>query len=397
MTDLTPIWALPMPELTESPNGPEQFTSLAERLELNEHGTVLFGQQGTLAARPPAGKANRRYLVAGDPNPRNNGREFIDGGTAWLEVNPPQAPYPGDLKTSLQAADHGPWLLANGRNNIPRAGLPADFIELMLLLGFPGVNVATIGVPDWRGRTFVGADPDGVTLPVTHPDLADIGGEEGHVLSVGELAAHHHGIAVQWGFPGGVNFQIKVMDAASGDEQEQFAGTRNTNNEGANNPHNNVQPFRAVNVFIFTGSVPAPGEGVGGGALLPRAAFDFSTANIADDAYETGEIELAPSVRLLRVETSVAARVRLYSTAADRDAAGEAARPGTTLPEGDHGVILDEETDVGGLSLRLLPQALGSNFDDPVTNAIYYRVTNLSGGASVVDVTIDWQALEEVV
>lgn len=87
----TAHWGIPKPELDEPPNGPDQIGDLADFLDSNANGRVPMVQRGILADRPVStvgvpGKADRRYTVVGDADPANNGREFIDTGTAWIEV-----------------------------------------------------------------------------------------------------------------------------------------------------------------------------------------------------------------------------------------------------------------------------------------------------------------------
>lgn len=91
MTIPTLHWGIPKPELDEPPNGPVQVTALADYLDANEHGTIAFVGQGTLAARPESsamtpGKAGRRWLVQGDPDPNENGKEYLDIGVAWVAL-----------------------------------------------------------------------------------------------------------------------------------------------------------------------------------------------------------------------------------------------------------------------------------------------------------------------
>ena len=93
----------------------------------------------------------------------------------------------------------------------------------------------------------------------------------------------------------------------------------------------------------------------------------------------------------MRTTVDRKARVRLYDSAAHRDAAGEAARPiGTMIADGG-GLIMDVDVDPAAGPLPLQPQAFGSNF---AGTDLYYRVTNTSGGAGVITVTFDLQVVE---
>ena len=56
-------------------------------------------------------------------------------------------------------------------------------------------------------------------------------------------------------------------------------------------------------------------------------SFEITTASLADDATEVGSIAVSAIYTLLVITTSAALRVRLYTTAAARDA--DLARPST--------------------------------------------------------------------
>jgi len=90
-------------------------------------------------------------------------------------------------------------------------------------------------VPDLRNRTIIGA---GDTF-----SNADIGGESEHTLTVSELASHTHSIPLTTSLP---------AQAGAG-----FAGdvtvpvvTSNTGSTGGDAPHNNMQPYYALNYGI---------------------------------------------------------------------------------------------------------------------------------------------------
>lgn len=63
---------------------------------------------------------------------------------------------PGDLKHSVQTADHGLWVVADGRNSIVRANVNAAYNTLADANGWSGSDGSHVGTPDYRGRTLVG-------------------------------------------------------------------------------------------------------------------------------------------------------------------------------------------------------------------------------------------------
>jgi hypothetical protein len=129
-----------------------------------------------------------------------------------------------------------------------------------------------------------------------------------------------------------------------------------------------------------------------GGGLPSRASAAKTTASLAAGASETGTITLAKSYRLLRLSTNRPARVRLYTTAAKRDA--DAARPIGTDPTGDHGLVLEFASTASMLAADLSPQADGSNLEASPTAAIPISITYLDAGAGTVTATLTYLTTE---
>ena len=124
-------------------------------------------------------------------------------------------------------------------------------------------------------------------------------------------------------------------------------------------------------------------------ALALRSSHNFVSASIAASgvgAEDYGNGNLFPSYRVLAVETDIPARVRVYGTDADRDA--DSARAIGVDPTGDHGVLLDVVTTPDDLARRLSPQVDVSNLDSPVDDVLYFNITNLTGAADTVSVTL---------
>jgi hypothetical protein len=134
------------------------------------------------------------------------------------------------------------------------------------------------------------------------------------------------------------------------------------------------------------GYISNPGGGGGGGGGGPRQETVHSTASLAAGASENGVVAIAKATEVLRVATNRPARVRLYVTAAKRDA--DAARPVGTDPTGDHGLCLEVVTVTGELELDLNPAALVWDGDAVPDANIAYRIENRDAGAGVVTVTL---------
>lgn len=119
--------------------------------------------------------------------------------------------------------------------------------------------------------------------------------------------------------------------------------------------------------------------------VVARDTEVYTTASLADDAEETGTVTLAKGYRLLRIATDVAARVRVYTTAAKRTA--DAARAVGVDPTGDHGVVLDAVTTGALLAFDLSPTVDGWNNESTPSASIPIAVQNLSGTTDTVAVT----------
>ena len=136
-----------------------------------------------------------------------------------------------------------------------------------------GDGSSTFNVPDLRGRTPVGS---GSGPGLTSRTIGTLGGEETHVLSVAELAAHSHvdsghthtttdpghthsfigplngpgGLSL----PGGGNFTVSttVTTGVAFTGVSVNPSSANLQNTGSGSGHNNMQPWLAINYIIKT-------------------------------------------------------------------------------------------------------------------------------------------------
>ena len=95
---------------------------------------------------------------------------------------------------------------------------------------------------------------------------------------------------------------------------------------------------------------------------------------------------MKPGYRLLKVETDVAARVRVYDSIDHRTA--DAARAIGTDPSGVHGVILDLVTTASTLAWWLSPVVDG--YTENAGDTVPLAITNLSGSTDTVTVIFTW-------
>jgi hypothetical protein len=113
-------------------------------------------------------------------------------------------------------------------------------------------------------------------------------------------------------------------------------------------------------------------------------------ASVATGATVSSTITMAKSFTLMKVVCTFKTRVRLYSTAAARDA--DATRPYTTpITVGtQHGMICDLQLDTSDkLAWVMSPEVEGSNVDTG-TATIYYNITNLEASTKSLSVTFTY-------
>lgn len=118
------------------------------------------------------------------------------------------------------------------------------------------VDADNFVVPDLRGKTVIGAGDGGADY--TNRTVGQIGGEEAHQLTVTELASHGHtdlghshiynppGTALPVVAPGEV--PVTAINLLPGLTGEAYANIQNT---GADEPHNTMQPFLALNYCVM--------------------------------------------------------------------------------------------------------------------------------------------------
>jgi hypothetical protein len=126
----------------------------------------------------------------------------------------------------------------------------------------------------------------------------------------------------------------------------------------------------------------------GSSSLPTRGTVDVTTASLANNASEDTSVEMKPGYRLLKVETDVAARVRVYIDTASRTA--DASRTVGTDPTGEHGVILDLVTVTDNLAWWLSPVVDGYTTASPADDTVPLAITNLSGSTDTVTATFTW-------
>lgn len=129
-------------------------------------------------------------------------------------------------------------------------------------------------------------------------------------------------------------------------------------------------------------------EGPVGGAAFTRTIISATTASLAAGATGNLSIPLGKSFQLLKLETSAPALVRLYTTPAKRTA--DASRILGQIPTGEHGVITEDVTANGSLTIDYMSLGLfifGANMELTPSLNIAASVTNRSGSTQAITVT----------
>jgi hypothetical protein len=149
---------------------------------------------------------------------------------------------------------------------------------------------------------------------------------------------------------------------------------------------NQVLTTNGAGVFTFTTS------GSGGGAgLASRTQLSASTSNIGNNVSANIQISGYKGYVLYKIQTSAAAWVRLYTSGSARTADENRTQGEDPLPTSG---VLAEVVTTGAETILIAPSVFGFNDDNPVTGSIPIRVTNLSGGATTITVTVSLVELE---
>lgn len=150
---------------------------------------------------------------------------------------------------------------ANGQN-LNRTTYSALFAATGTTYG-AGDGSTTFGVIDKRGRVGAGKDDMGgsaagrltnsATGGVQGATLGAAGGEQAHIITLAEMAAHTHSYSNNGNYgANGQTYSSTDFNAGSGDSN-RGSYTLTTTSVGTDEAHNNVQPTIVVNYIVYTG------------------------------------------------------------------------------------------------------------------------------------------------
>jgi len=131
--------------------------------------------------------------------------------------------------------------------------------------------------------------------------------------------------------------------------------------------------------------------GGGGGALQSRQTFNTATASIADGAVDNITITAYKTYSLLKVQTSAAAWVTLYTDQSSRSA--DSGRSEATDPLPGSGVVAEVITTAAQTQI-ITPATIGWNNESTPVASVYAKVVNKSGSTAAITVTITVVQLE---
>ena len=134
------------------------------------------------------------------------------------------------------------WLICNG-STVSRTTYASLFSVIGVSWGV-GDGSTTFGLPDLQGRVAVGS---GAGTGLTARTLAGSGGEENHVLTIAELAAHTHDY--QWGQVGAGAATNGPGTSAPYTASSVNASTATTS-KGTDAGHNTMQPYKVLTYII---------------------------------------------------------------------------------------------------------------------------------------------------
>jgi hypothetical protein len=128
------------------------------------------------------------------------------------------------------------------------------------------------------------------------------------------------------------------------------------------------------------------GDHAGAGYLVPTInTTSGTTASIADNASANLDLTGGRAYVLYKIQTSAAAWVRVYTSAAARTA--DVSRAQGVDPTTNSGVIAEVIT-AGAETVVFAPAVNGFNDEGPTTDVMPIAVTNLSGGDAAITVTV---------
>ena len=148
---------------------------------------------------------------------------------------------------------------------------------------------------------------------------------------------------------------------------------------------------QASEVLSYNGTNWVNSSAASGTNLQARTTAQASTGNILDGASSNIQMTAVKTYALLKIQTSHAAWVTLYTNIPSRSA--DSSRNETTDPLPGTGVIAEIITSDGAVQ-NITPGTIGWNDDTTPSDKIYAKVVNKSGSSANITVTVHYVQIE---
>lgn len=130
-----------------------------------------------------------------------------------------------------------------------------------------------------------------------------------------------------------------------------------------------------------------------------REEFSFTTSNLSDGDSQNIDIQAYKGYVVYKIEVSHACFLRIYTGAAERAVDSLRTSPvyldlQSGFPENGTSGLIGEFITAGAQTIKISPAIIGFNNEDPITNIIPIRITNLSGSDTEIDVVLTLLSLE---
>jgi hypothetical protein len=123
-----------------------------------------------------------------------------------------------------------------------------------------------------------------------------------------------------------------------------------------------------------------------------RTTTTITTSVLSPNTEEIGQVLLAKSYQLRKIESNVPCRIRLYMTASDLT--NDLSRPFITTPPANSGVVIDYQTSLGNLSYRFDYPIEGYDDEAVPDGLIPFSITNLDASSQSVELSITFLRTE---
>ena len=148
---------------------------------------------------------------------------------------------------------------------------------------------------------------------------------------------------------------------------------------------------QASEVLSYDGTNWVNSAAAGGTNLQARTTAQASTGNILDGAASNIQMTAVKTYALLKIQTSHAAWVTLYTSIPARSA--DSSRNETTDPLPGTGIIAEIITSDGAVQ-NITPGTIGWNDDTTPSTNLYAKVVNKSGSSANITVTVHFVQIE---